>query len=64
MVYAGYRIRKLQSNRNIVEVGAIKSESPFIDKNDVTKGKTGDKVKLEDDTVPYRNFFSNFLFMN
>ena len=35
----------------IVAVGAIISEIPTIDKVDVSKIKTGDKVKVEDDTV-------------
>jgi len=32
-------------------VGAIISEIPCVDKVDITKIKTGDKVKIENDTV-------------
>ena len=35
----------------IVAVGAIISEIPFVDKVDVSKIKTGDKVKVEDGVV-------------
>jgi predicted aconitase with swiveling domain len=35
----------------IVAVGAIISEIPCIDKVDITKIKTGDKVHVENDTV-------------
>jgi predicted aconitase with swiveling domain len=35
----------------IVAVGAIISEIPCIDKVDITKIKTGNKVRLENDTV-------------
>jgi uncharacterized protein len=35
----------------IIAVGAIISEIPCVDKVDITKIKTGDKVKIENDTV-------------
>ena len=35
----------------IVAVGAIISEIPCVDKVDITKIKTGDKVQIENDTV-------------
>ncbi len=35
----------------IVAVGAIISEIPCIDKIDISKIKTGDQVKIQDDTV-------------
>ena len=35
----------------IVAVGAIISEIPCVDKVDITKIKTGNKVRLENDTV-------------
>ena len=35
----------------IVAVGAIISEIPCVDKVDVSKIKTGDKVSIEDNTV-------------
>ncbi len=35
----------------IIAVGAIISEIPTIDKIDVTKFKTGDSVKVENDTI-------------
>jgi len=35
----------------IIAVGAIISEIPCVDKVDITKIKTGDKVQIENDTV-------------
>jgi uncharacterized protein len=35
----------------IVAVGAIISEIPCVDKVDITKIKTGDKIQIENDTV-------------
>ena len=35
----------------IVAVGAIISEIPCVDKVDINKIKTGDRVRLENDTV-------------
>jgi predicted aconitase with swiveling domain len=40
-----------RETETIVAVGAIISEIPFVDKIDVTKFKTGDSIKLENDTV-------------
>ncbi|MCW3996907.1 MAG: DUF126 domain-containing protein [Candidatus Bathyarchaeota archaeon] len=58
--YTLYRMKKNQTapaaminkeTETIVAVGAIISEIPFVDKIDITKIKTGDKVKVEDDTI-------------
>jgi predicted aconitase with swiveling domain len=58
--YTLYRMKKNGSapvamiNREtetIVAVGAIISEIPFVDKVDVSKIKTGTKVRLEDDLI-------------
>ena len=35
----------------IVAVGAIISEIPCVDKVDITKIKTGDKIQIENDTI-------------
>jgi predicted aconitase with swiveling domain len=40
-----------KETETIVAVGAIISEIPFIDKIDVSKIKTGNKVAIENDTV-------------
>ena len=40
-----------KETETIIAVGAIISEIPTIDKIDVAKIKTGDKVTLEDDSV-------------
>ncbi len=40
-----------KESETIVAVGAIISEIPTIDKIDVTKIKTGNKIKVENDTV-------------
>lgn len=40
-----------KETETIVAVGAIISEIPFVDKIDVTKIKTGDKITIENDTV-------------
>jgi predicted aconitase with swiveling domain len=40
-----------KETETIVAVGAIISEIPFVDKIDLSKIKTGDKVAVEDDTV-------------
>lgn len=58
--YTLYRLKKNgvapaaminRETETIVAVGAIISEIPFVDKVDVSKIKTGNKVKVEDDTV-------------
>jgi len=40
-----------KETETIVAVGAIISEIPFVDKIDVSKIKTGNKVSVENDTV-------------
>ncbi len=40
-----------KETETIVAVGAIISEIPFVDKVDISKIKTGDKVIIENDTV-------------
>ena len=40
-----------KETETIVAVGAIISEIPFVDKIEVSKIKTGDKVNIENDTV-------------
>jgi predicted aconitase with swiveling domain len=40
-----------KETETIVAVGAIISEIPFVDKVDVSKIKTGDKVSVENDIV-------------
>jgi len=40
-----------KETETIIAVGAIISEIPFIDKLDITKFKTGDKVTIENDTA-------------
>jgi predicted aconitase with swiveling domain len=58
--YTLYRLKKNgvapvaminKETETIVAVGAIISEIPFVDKVDVSKIKTGDKVAVEDGTV-------------
>jgi predicted aconitase with swiveling domain len=58
--YTLYRLKKNgaapaaminKETETIVAVGAIISEIPFVDKVDVSKFKTGDKVTVENDTV-------------
>jgi predicted aconitase with swiveling domain len=58
--YTLYRLKKNgvapvaminKETETIVAVGAIISEIPFVDKVDVSKIKTGDKVEVEDGTV-------------
>jgi uncharacterized protein len=58
--YTLYRLKKNgvapaaminKETETIVAVGAIISEIPFVDKIDVTKIKTGDKVAVENETV-------------
>jgi len=58
--YTLYRLKKNgvapaaminRETETIVAVGAIISEIPFVDKIDVSKIKTGEKVKVEDGTV-------------
>lgn len=58
--YTLYRLKKNgvapaaminKETETIVAVGAIISEIPFVDKIDVTKIKTGDKITIENDTV-------------
>jgi uncharacterized protein len=58
--YTLYRLKKNgaapaaminKETETIVAVGAIISEIPFIDKVDVSKIKTDDKVSIENDTV-------------
>jgi uncharacterized protein len=58
--YTLYRLKKNgkaplaiinQECETIVAVGAIISEIPCVDKIDVTKLKTGQRIKLENDTV-------------
>ena len=42
----------------IVAVGAIISEIPCVDKIDISKIKTGDKINIENDTVKiYLDFY-------
>jgi predicted aconitase with swiveling domain len=40
-----------KETETIVAVGAIISEIPFVDKIDLSKIKTGDKVTVKEDTV-------------
>jgi predicted aconitase with swiveling domain len=40
-----------KETETIVAVGAIISEIPFIDKIDITKIKTGNKITLENETI-------------
>ncbi len=40
-----------KETETIVAVGAIISEIPFVDKIDVSKIKTGNKIKIENDSV-------------
>jgi uncharacterized protein len=58
--YTLYRLKKNgaapvaminRETETIVAVGAIISEIPFVDKIDVSKIKTGDKLSIKDDTV-------------
>lgn len=58
--YTLYRMKKSgtapiaminRETETIVAVGAIISEIPFVDKIDVVKFKTGNKVVIENDTV-------------
>jgi uncharacterized protein len=58
--YTLYRLKKNgvapagminKETETIVAVGAIISEIPFVDKVDVSKFKSGDTVKVENDTV-------------
>jgi predicted aconitase with swiveling domain len=58
--YTLYRLKKNgvapaaminKETETIVAVGAIISEIPFVDKVDVTKIKTGNKISVENDTV-------------
>ncbi len=58
--YTLYRLKKNsvapaaminKETETIVAVGAIISEIPFIDKIDVSKIKTGDKITIENDQV-------------
>ena len=58
--YTLYRLKKNgvapaaminKETETIVAVGAIISEIPFVDKVDVSKFKTGDKVAIEDGSV-------------
>jgi phosphomecalonate degydratase small subunit len=58
--YTLYRLKKNgvapaaminKETETIVAVGAIISEIPFVDKVDVSKFKTGNKVSVENDTV-------------
>jgi predicted aconitase with swiveling domain len=58
--YTLYRLKKNgtapaaminRETETIVAVGAIISEIPFVDKVDVSKIKTGDKVAVEDGTI-------------
>lgn len=58
--YTLYRLKKNSvapaaminnETETIVAVGAIISEIPFVDKIDVSKIKSGDKIKIENDTV-------------
>jgi predicted aconitase with swiveling domain len=58
--YTLYRLKKNgaapagminKETETIVAVGAIISEIPFLDKVDVSKIKTGDKVNVENDLV-------------
>jgi predicted aconitase with swiveling domain len=58
--YTLYRLKKNgvapaaminRETETIVAVGAIISEIPFVDKVDVSKIKTGNAVKIENDAV-------------
>jgi uncharacterized protein len=58
--YTLYRLKKNgvapagminKETETIVAVGAIISEIPFVDKIDVSKIKTGDKIAIEEDAV-------------
>jgi len=58
--YTLYRLKKNgaapaaminKETETIVAVGAIISEIPFVDKVDVSKFKTGNKVRVENETV-------------
>ncbi len=58
--YTLYRLKKNgvapvaminKETETIVAVGAIISEIPFIDKIDVSKIKTGDKITIENDQI-------------
>jgi len=58
--YTLYRLKKNNAapaaminkeTETIVAVGAIISEIPFIDKVDISKIKTGDKITVKNDTV-------------
>jgi uncharacterized protein len=58
--YTLYRLKKNgvapaaminKETETIVAVGAIISEIPFVDKIDVSKIKTGNKISVENDTV-------------
>jgi predicted aconitase with swiveling domain len=58
--YTLYRLKKNgaapagminKETETIIAVGAIISEIPFIDKIDVSKIKTGNKVNIENDSV-------------
>jgi uncharacterized protein len=58
--YTLYRLKKNgaapaaminRETETIVAVGAIISEIPFVDKVDVSKIKTGNKVGIENDTI-------------
>jgi predicted aconitase with swiveling domain len=58
--YTLYRLKKNgvapagminRETETIVAVGAIISEIPFVDKIDTTQIKSGDKIKIENDTV-------------
>ncbi|MGE5555951.1 MAG: DUF126 domain-containing protein [Methanocella sp.] len=58
--YTLYRLKKNgvapaaminKETETIVAVGAIISEIPFVDKIDLSKIKTGDKVTVKEDTV-------------
>ncbi len=40
-----------RETETIVAVGAIISEIPFVDKIDVSKIKTGDKISIENETI-------------
>jgi predicted aconitase with swiveling domain len=58
--YTLYRLKKNgvapaaminKETETIVAVGAIISEIPFVDKIDITRFKTGHKVRIENDSV-------------
>jgi len=58
--YTLYRLKKNRASpagminrecETIIAVGAIISEIPCVDKIDTSKIKTGDRVKIQDDTV-------------